>query len=332
MKHLPLLLIAILFLGFSKIPDAFPVPENWPKPVYDFSKNPLSEKKIHLGRALFYDPVLSADNRISCESCHSPFSAFTHVDHALSHGIHDSIGRRNAPALMNLAWQRGFMWDGAINHLDMQALAPIAHPAEMGSSIQDVLKKLNASTKYRKAFYEAYGDSVATGERLLKSLSQFMLSLVSANSKYDQVRRGETQFDEQESRGYALFKQHCNNCHTQPLFSNGKFENNGLAPDPVLMDRGRMEITKRASDSLKFKVPTLRNIAYTYPYMHDGRFKKLSEVMNHYATGIHSSKTLALALQKGIPLDVNEKVDLVAFLMSLSDKEFVFNTDFRPSR
>ena len=175
-------------------------------------------------------------------------------------------------------------------------------------------------------FYNAFKDSLATGERTLKAISQFMLTLVSANAKYDKVMRNELPFTEQEKNGYTLFKKKCSSCHTEPLFTNGNFENNGLPIDTFFKDIGRMRITLNPNDSLKFKVPSLRNIEYSYPYMHDGRFKKLSQVLNHYTNGIHSSKTLAQQLKSGVVLTSNEKVDLIHFLLTLSDKEFVFNS------
>ncbi|MBI3519441.1 MAG: cytochrome-c peroxidase [Bacteroidetes bacterium] len=303
----------------------FKVPDNWPKPKYDFAKNPLSPAKIELGRMLFYDPVLSRNNQISCASCHSPFTAFTHVDHDLSHGINDRIGTRNSPALMNLAWHSSFMWDGAINHLDMQALAPISHPDEMGETIETVVAKLQHSKTYRSLFYNAYNDSNATGEHTLKALSQFMLTLVSANSKYDSVMRKQAHFSPQEKNGYALFQKNCNTCHTEPLFTNLQFENNGLPVDTSLNDYGRMKITHNKQDSLKFKVPTLRNIEFSYPYMHDGRFKTIAAVLKHYTTGVKQSATLSVHLQQPVPLSSNEKVDLTAFLLTLTDKPFLFD-------
>ncbi len=329
MKKFAIIGLFFLLSAFIMQGSLFTVPENFPPPIYDFSKNQLTESKILIGRMLFYDPILSKDNTISCENCHSPFSAFTHIDHALSHGIHDSIGTRNSPALMNLAWQQTFMWDGAVNNLDMQALAPIAHPAEMGSNIKEVVEKLNASSKYRPLFYTAYKDSIITGENVLKSISQFMLTLVSANSKYDKVMLNKAKFTEKEANGYLLFKRKCASCHTEPLFTNGQFENNGLPIDSFLKDIGRMKITTRANDSLKFKVPSLRNIEFSYPYMHDGRFKNLSEVLNHYSHGIHQSRTLSSELKNGITLSANEKVDIINFLLTLSDKAFVFNPKFQ---
>jgi cytochrome c peroxidase len=306
----------------------FIIPKNWPKPNYDFSKNPLTSQKIELGRALFYDPILSRNNTISCASCHSQFTAFTHIDHDLSHGIDDRIGTRNSPALMNLAWHKSFMWDGAVNHLDVQALAPISHPDEMGENIENLILKLQKSKMYPRLFKKAYGDSIITGERTLKSISQFVLTLISANSKYDSVMRKQTNFTSQEKNGYELFKKNCSTCHKEPLFTNLEFENNGLAIDPILKDFGRMKVTKNPADSLKFKVPTLRNIEFSYPYMHDGRFKRLSEVMKHYTSGIKRSNTLSVHLQSPIVLTSNERVDIIAFLLTLTDKEFLFNPKF----
>ncbi|MBK7966194.1 MAG: c-type cytochrome [Bacteroidetes bacterium] len=324
-KYISILLF-LLITAFTTRESNFLYPTSWPKPNYDFSKNPIEKNKVNLGRVLFYDPILSENNSISCESCHSPYSAFTHIDHALSHGIYDSISTRNSPALMNLAWKKSFMWDGAINNLDMQALAPITHPLEMGSSIKKVVIKLQASKKYGQLYFQAYGDSIPTGEKTLKAISQFLLTLVSANSKYDKVIRGDEQFSPQEKNGYALFQKNCSSCHKEPLFTNDEFANNGLPENPTLKDKGRMHITLDSTDAYKFKIPTLRNIEYTYPYMHDGRFKKLSEVMNHYTSGIIQSKTLAPELKEKIKLTENEKVDLISFLLTLSDKEFVFNS------
>lgn len=319
------LLFGLILSFFKKENDLFYVPKNWPKPLYNFKNNPLTKEKVFLGRNLFYDPILSRDNSISCSSCHSPFNAFTHVDHNLSHGIEDRIGTRNSPTLMNLAWHQSFMWDGAINHLDMQALAPISHHDEMDEKIENVILKLNQSKKYKTLFFEAFGDSIVTGEKTLKSISQFMLTLISANSKYDLVKQHHAKFTQQEKNGYKLFQKHCASCHQEPLFTNLQFENNGLKIDPKLNDFGRMKITQNPKDSLKFKVPTLRNIEFSYPYMHDGRFKKLNQVLNHYTNEIQQSSTLAESIRNPIVLTSNEKVDIIAFLLTLSDKEFLFN-------
>ncbi len=301
-------------------PVTLQYPAHWPQPAYDFSKNPLTRQGIELGRRLFYDPALSRDSTVSCASCHLSFTAFTHVDHALSHGIEDRVGTRNSLALMNLAWSRHFMWDGAVHHLDVQALAPIAHPAEMDNSIENVVKKLRSKPPYPALFLAAFGDSLVTGERLLKALSQFELTLISANSKYDRMVSGKDTFTQQEANGYRIFQKNCASCHAEPLFTNLGFEKNGLSLDTALRDLGRMRVTQNPADSLRFKVPTLRNIEFSYPYMHDGRFKKLREVIHHYTT--------TTALERKIELSATEKVDLLAFLLTLTDREFLFNPVF----
>ena len=319
--------VLCLACGFTKINSLlFYQPPSWPKPNYNFSANPLSIEKRELGRALFYDTRLSRDNSVSCASCHSPYNAFTHVDHDLSHGIEDRIGTRNSPALMNLAWYKSFMWDGAIHHLDVQALAPISHPSEMDNNLVNVIETLNGIPKYRQSFQTAFGDTLISGERILKSLSQFMLSLISANSKYDQVMRKEKQFTAQEKNGYLLFKKNCSTCHREPLFTTHEFINNGLPCDTSLKDYGRYLITGKSQDSLKFKIPTLRNIEYSFPYMHDGRFKKLSEVIHHY-TNLKPDQIISSDLKAPIILSANEQIDLISFLLTLSDKEFIFNTN-----
>ncbi|MBT6438326.1 MAG: c-type cytochrome [Flavobacteriales bacterium] len=315
-------------LTFKPTPIKIEYPSSWPKPVYNFDNNPLTQEGIDLGRKLFYDPILSIDGSISCSNCHLSYTAFTHVDHPLSHGVNDSIGIRNSPALMNLAWHNSFMWDGAVNHLDVQALAPISHPAEMDEDINNIIRKLIGHSTYRESFYKAFQDSTITGEHLLKAISQFELTLISCNSKYDSVMLKTQVFSMQEERGYELFKKDCSSCHAEPFFTNNQFENNGLPINPILLDLGRYNITKKKTDSLKFKVPTLRNIEFSYPYMHDGRFKSISEVLNHYTNNIKVSNTLSNKLKSEIKLTSNQKVDLTAFLLTLTDKKFLFNKDF----
>jgi cytochrome c peroxidase len=328
-NHIALVVFATCLLAFAAgRPVLFEVPQGWPQPIYNFTKNKLTQEKVDLGRVLFYDPILSRDSTISCESCHNSYVAFTHVDHALSHGIEDRIGKRNAPALMNLAWNRSFMWDGAINHLDMQALAPITNPLEMDEKLPSVLEKLKAEARYRFLFERAFGDTAITTERLLRSMSAFMVTLVSSNAKYDRMKRGEVSFTRQEQQGYALFQQYCNACHTEPLFTHGGFAKNGLHFDPSLLDVGRFVVTQQPADSFLFKVPTLRNIVYSKPYMHDGRMKGLNDVLLHYA-GLHAKDiTLNNSLDELPGLSSNERVDLMAFLLTLSDSSYVMNRSF----
>lgn len=318
------LVFPLLFLSFDK-KGGLNYPQYFPKPVYDFSQNPLNPQKVELGRLLFYDPILSADSTISCASCHSPYNAFAHTDHDLSHGIQDKVGMRNAPALFNLAWQSVFMWDGAISHLDKQALAPISDEKEMGSSIQMVLLKLNSSPFYQKMFKRSFHQGEIKTEHILQSLAQFQLTLVSANSRYDQMRMGKVQFSGQEQNGYSLFQKHCHSCHTEPLFTNGGYASNGLSIDSSIMDAGKGRITLLKKDSFQFKIPSLRNLSYSYPYMHDGRFKSLSKVIQHYQSEKKETSGLPENLKNGIALNTNEKRDLIAFLLTLDDKEFIFD-------
>ena len=335
MKQKPIYLFSILFfiaitLSFAiKIgtPIYLEIPKGWPKTKYDFSKNPLTEEGFQLGRKLFYDPILSRDNTISCASCHLQATGFTHVDHELSHGIEGKIGTRNSLALMNLAWSENFMWDGGINHLDVQPINPITSPVEMDETLANVVVKLQKSENYPQLFEQAFGDSKITGQHLLKALSQFVVMLKSCNSKYDKVMRKEAEFTEKEKNGYRIFKANCASCHKEPLFAGDKFERNGLTMDTTLNDIGRERITNKIEDRMRFKVPTLRNIQFTTPYMHDGRFKKLSEVIKHY-NSLGNDKSLPKQLKKPMNLNDNERVDLLAFLHTLTDLEFLFDPKY----
>jgi cytochrome c peroxidase len=315
-------------------PEAlFTVPANFPKPVYDFSKNPITNGGFELGKALFYDGNLSRDGTISCAECHSQPSAFTHHGHDLSHGIDNKIGIRNAPPVQNMAFQKEFFWDGGVFDLDLFSIAPIENPVEMDEKLGNVLDKLRNQEKYTSLFQKAYGSKEITTERFLKALSQFMLTLVSANSRYDKYIRKEQGggLTADELEGLEIFKQKCASCHSGELFTDQSYRNNGL---PVYNkdDTGRQRITALAEDSYKFKVPSLRNISVTAPYMHDGRFYSLDAVLNHYSDGVTDSKTLDGLLKNnqslGIALSKDEKTKLIAFLKTLTDEEFLKNKKF----
>lgn len=309
--------------------ESIEIPEGWPEPLYDFEKNPITHEGFVLGRKLFHDPLLSRDGTISCASCHSQYNGFTHVDHAVSHGIDDRKGTRNSPVLINLAWNNSFHWDGGVNNLEVQPLNPLSHPAEMDQSLEKVLEYLNQDEAYRSLFFQAFGDSVVSSKNMLLALAQFNASLVSSNSRYDKFMRDELEFTKQEKKGLKLFMKHCNSCHTAPLFNSNKYASNGLPIDTVYNDVGRFKITGNPEDSLKFRIPTLRNIAYTFPYMHDGRFKKLRQVVAYYAGEIDlENPYLSNELRKKIKLSSNDQKDLISFLLTLTDKEFLFNNKF----
>ncbi len=328
--------IAICATGFDRKQEdiRFVVPKGWPKPVYNLAKNKITEAGFELGRKLFYDPILSRDGTISCASCHAQWSGFTHGDHGLSHGIDGRKGRRNSLTLFNLAWNKSFMWDGGVNHLEVQPLAPIANPAEMGNNLAQVVKNLDTANGYHLRFYNAFGDSTITGQRVLKALAQFLVMFESYNSKYDKYVRNEPggEMTEQEISGLKLFRQNCESCHKEPLFTNYEFENIGLAPDAGLKDFGRMAITGDPKDSLKFRVPSLRNIIMSYPYIHDGRFNTLMQVMDHYTDGIIDGPTLAKELKTPMILTIQDKQDIIAFLKTLTDKEFLMDSRLKEVR
>lgn len=313
-------------------PVAFIVPKGWPAPAYDFSKNPLTEEGIVLGKKLFYDERLSRDGSFSCGTCHQQFGAFNTYDHALSHGIDNAQTTRNAPGLFNLAWQKEFMWDGGINHLDLQPLAPITAANEMGETIEHVINKLKKDKEYRKSFKAAFGDETINTQRMGKALSQFLLQLVSSNSKYDKVMRGEASFILPEQLGYDIFKKKCASCHTEPMFTDYSYRNIGMPADGFLKDAGRMKITNDPSDSLRFKVPSLRNVALTFPYGHDGRFFSLMNVFEHYRKNMVVSKNTDEQLKGKLHLSNYEIGQLTAFLYTLTDSSFIQDPRFADPR
>ena len=304
------------------------VPKGWPKPNNIFANNPLTEEGFQLGRKLFYDGRLSKDGNFSCASCHQQFAAFATYDHDFSHGFHDQFTTRNAPALQNLAWVPLYHWDGGVNHIELQALSPMTAPNEMAENIDSVLKKLRADAEYKRMFKKAFGKDEINSQKMLKAIAQFVGTLVSANSKYDKVKRGEDTFNPSEQHGYEIFKMKCEHCHKEPLFTDNSFRNNGLTLNKYLKDYGRMKITGDPADSLKFRVPSLRNVSVTQPFMHDGRFYSLSEVVEHYRNGIQQSPTLDSSLRKGMEFTKLEKYDLILFLGTLKDTSFLKDKRF----
>ncbi|GAA4458017.1 cytochrome-c peroxidase [Rurimicrobium arvi] len=309
----------------TQAPLGFYTPEGWPQPIYSFSGNELSPEGISLGRKLFYDPVLSYDKTISCNSCHEQFSAFSHLDHPLSHGIYGLFGTRNAPSLSNLAWKPAFFWDGNVTKLEDQPMHPIENPVEMDLPVADAVSRLNADPGYRKDFKTVFGTDTISAQQLYKALSQFMVVIISATSRYDKHVRGEAggTFTEQETRGLNAFRQKCASCHKEPLFTDYSYRNNGLSPSAAINDSGRALVTRNPDDLYKFMVPSLRNIDLSRPYMHDGRIRTLDAVLEHYRTGIVVSPTLDTSLTGGIAMTDDEKADIIAFLKTLSDKDMI---------
>ncbi|WP_132056020.1 cytochrome-c peroxidase [Pseudocnuella soli] len=311
-------------------PVSFDIPQGFPKPEYDFAGNPLTKEGIELGKKLFYDGILSADGNFPCASCHQQFAAFATFDHDLSHGFNDAFTTRNAPGMFNLAWRKEFHHDGGILNLETQPLAPLTAKNEMAETVDNVVRKLRASTKYPSLFAAAFGDAEINSQRMLKALAQFVVTMVSANSKYDKMKRGEATFTQFEQAGYTVFQSKCATCHQEPFFTDGSFRNNGIGLNPFLKDGGRIRITGNAADSMKFLVPSLRNVALTFPYMHDGRFTSLQQSIEHYRSGIKQTPNLDPSLQLGIALTNSDIVNLTAFLKTLTDSSFISDKHFAP--
>jgi len=306
----------------------FEIPPGFPDPTYKFDNNTPTQQGFELGRKLFYDGKLSMDGNFPCASCHQQFAAFSTYDHDFSHGYKDQFSTRNAPGLFNLAWQKEFMWDGGINNLEVQALAPLTAHNEMAEDIGDVINKLKADNNYRALFKAAFGEDNINSQKMLKALAQFMVMLVSADSKYDRVKRGAAHFSADEENGYAVFRAKCAGCHTEPLFTDFSYRNTGLTLHPTLKDAGRMKITNHAEDSMKFKVPSLRNVALSFPYMHDGRFYSFDQVLRHYSSGIVKNPGLDPLLTNMIALSPADKTNIKAFLKTLTDSAFVKDKRF----
>lgn len=306
--------------------------------------NPLTEEGVALGRRLFQDTRLSVNGTQSCASCHTQGHAFAD-ERRFSLGAEQQAGRRNAMPLFNLAWHPAFFWDGRAATLREQVLMPIQDKNEMNETLPNVIAKLNAVPDYQTDFAKAFGTPGITTDRLAKALEQFLLTFISQESRFDQAARKVAELTESEKRGLQLFVTEfdpkrglrgadCFHCHGGTLFTSQAYANNGLelAPD----DLGRMAVTRDEADRGKFKTPSLRNIARTAPYMHDGRFATLEQVVEHYSSGVRRTATLDPNLAKhpetGIQLNAQEKTDLVAFLKTLTDETFTGADSASPAR
>lgn len=306
-------------------------PSFFPEPTYDFSNNPFSTEKFELGKKFFHDTRLSRNNTISCATCHIQSAGFTHHGHDVSHGIDDRLGRRNSMPIMNLAWNKAYMWDGGIFNLDFQPIVPITAHEEMDETIENVIEKLNRDPNLKALNKSAFDADTIQANHLYKALSIYMLSLVSANAKFDSVVYNQNAtFTQLEQQGYEIFQRACQNCHTPPLFTSLAYKRNGLKR--YNNDLGRMEVTLDPADSFAFRIPSLRNLSYTAPYMHDGRFLNIDGVLDHYQflrinhqdadTGLYQNN------QWGIVLTNEERQALKAFLKTLDDVSFIKNKHF----
>ena len=320
---------------FQKVLLDFNIPSNFPALVYDIEANPPTETGFELGRRLFFEGRMASDNVVACGFCHIQEFAFTHHTHIISHGADGALGNRNAQPLHNLAFQNEFTWDGAAIHLDMQPIIPITNEVEMNETFTNVIAKLQAHPDYPRLFREAFENGEINSENILKALSQFMIMMVTSNSKYDKFRRneGNVTLTANETQGMELFNQKCASCHAGELFTDQSYRNNGLAIDPQYNDIGRARVTGFPADNYKFKVPNLRNIEVTFPYMHDGRLASLDDVLEHYRNGINNTENLDPIFQQangslGIPMTDEEKARIIDFLKTLTDTDFIFDQRF----
>lgn len=338
-QFLGIVLLSILFIScendtYELIPKKdkeiiLVQPEGFPEKAYVGQQNPLTENGVALGKKLFEEGRLSADNLVSCSFCHMQEYAFTHHGHDLSHGVYDQVGMRNTPALQNLVWIKEYFYDGASNNLEMASLVPIHNELEMAETMPSIVKKLENDIEYQQMFLDAFGSTQVTSTGILKALAQYMSVLVSAESKYDLWKKDPIKYplSSDEVQGYQLFQQKCSSCHSGALFTNQSFINNGLPPNPRINDLGRETVSGDPNDRYKFKVPSLRNVAYTAPYMHDGRFRTLESVLRFYNEGMVYSETIDEQLVNdgriGIPMTAEEQRLIIAFLKTLSDKNFI---------
>lgn len=301
--------------------------------------NPQTVEGIALGRKLFFDPILSGDGTQSCSTCHNPENAFTDP-RQFSVGIDGSIGTRNSMPIFNVAWNFNelFFWDGRATSVEDQAFGPVVNPVEMKNTWPNAVASLQADSEYPDLFLAAFGTSTIDSTMVTKAIAQFERTLISANSKFDKYTRGEVELTPSELNGLNVFldegRGDCFHCHgnpNSPLWTDNIFHNNGL--DASFTDRGRGMVTGDPREFGQFKSPSLRNLAYTAPYMHDGRFATLEEVINHYSEGLVYSETIDPLMKTvsagGVHLTEQDKADLKAFLLSLSDPSFVSNPDFQ---
>ncbi|MCR9288482.1 MAG: cytochrome-c peroxidase [Bacteroidetes bacterium] len=307
--------------------------------------NPLTVQGVELGRMLFYETMLSKDGSQACADCHQQADGFSDTNR-FSIGVKGLPGGRQAMPIFNMAWHSNeFFWDGRAHLLRDQSLKPIQDPLEMNETLDNVVAKLSNTKTYRDQFMRTFGSEEITPDKMSLAMEQFMMSIVSYDSKYDRYLAGTVELTESEERGRLLFETEynpffpdlsgadCVHCHGGSNFENDRYMNNGLDSDATMTDMGRENVTQNPADRGKFKVPSLRNIAVTQPYMHDGRFQTLEEVIDHYNTGIQESSSVDPAILNtkatGLGLTAQDKTDLINFLKTLTDETFLNNEAYK---
>ena len=335
-------LFVLSFNGkFTLTPYKFPEPRFFPKmPVA--ANNPVTVEGARLGKYLFYDPILSTDSTMSCASCHNQKYSFSDYPNSFSKGRNGTLMKRNTMALFNLAWYPSFFWDGRASNIEEQVFHPVREYNEMNLDWTVAAKRLEQNKFYKKQFKEIFGSSRIDSVQISFAIAQFLRTLISYQSKYDQVIEGKTLFTKEEYEGFNLVndqtKGDCIHCHItdgDALGTTLVFSNNGLdavANATDYKDKGRGAVTSKATDNGKFIVPSLRNLAFTSPYMHDGRFKTLEEVINFYSEGVkpcaNIDSKMEYAHQGGVKLTATDKKKVIAFLLTLSDSAFISDKQF----
>lgn len=348
------LIVVCFFLGCSKekvgydpTPYKLEIPSHFPEMPIP-SDNPMTVEGVYLGRMLFYETALSLDNSISCGSCHAPANSFSDQNQ-FSTGVNGTTGIRNSMALFNLGWQTSYFWDGRAHTLEEQILEPVPNPIEMHLQWQEAVSRLQNKVEYTNQFFRAFGTTTITKEDVAKALAQFLRTMISGTSKYDVIYKRvnllpmnaeeliiNATITNEELAGFDLFNSlsgaDCAHCHNGTLMQVQKFSNNGL--DAAFSDLGRGGVTGNPNENGKFKVPSIRNMGFTAPYMHDGRFQTVDDVIDHYSIGIQQSPTIdpliEFAFQGGVQLDQDQRNLLKAFLLTLDDYKFVTNPNFQP--
>ena len=336
MKKIFLFLVLLLTLSACSTNDyepivyenpeiAFDIPDRFPQPNSSIYTNKPTKYGVKLGKLLFNDKRFSANNSISCASCHIQSNAFADTN-IQAIGIEGRIGLRNTPPIQNLAFMKFYNWDGSKLNLESQPIVPIVTHEEMDSSILEVIGKIKDDLQYKELFKKAFGDKNITAERIYRSIVQYEYTLISANSKYDRVMRNKSEtFTESEVKGYEIFQQKCANCHSGELFTDQSFRNIGFPVNMNTNEAGRARVTGKSEDFMSFRVPSLRNVEHTAPYGSFGQFATLKEVLDYFDIGVLSSDNLDPIFKENgnrIPLTEDEKEYLIAFMKTLSDNEF----------
>lgn len=338
--HYSLILISLFFLSFIQFEkgDEYVFPTLFHFPSMPKNElNPVTNKGVQLGRLLFYDPILSADSTISCASCHKQEYAFSDSPNKYSKGIKNQLQNRNTPPLFNLAWYKKMFWDGRSNSMEDQVFHPVREIKEMNLTWKQAVIRIKRSKIYKKKFKEVFGSIEIDSTHIVYAIAQFERTLLSYNSKYDKVIQGKEKFNLDEQEGFELVnemnKGDCLHCHTtdgDALGTTGFFANNGL--DSVFSDKGLGYVSKNKNEMGQFKIPSFRNLLYTAPYMHDGRFKTLEEVLDFYSEGLKKSNTIDSKMtflhQGGAKLTKEEKRKIIAFIRSMSDPAFITDKRF----